>query len=198
MPKQKIDRDDLLRYALNVFMKKGYYHTTVADIAEACGLLKGSIYHYIESKEALMTEVLEHLKQHYAKNVFAWAYDEDYEPEDRLQMLASKAEEIFLDRHYGNFFVNVGMETRNSIESFHKPILGFFEEWIQALTYLYSFVTDEKDARLTAEMVVAEVEGAAVLSQLLEDPEYLKRTNRKIVDIYTRWKKRPSGKGKPN
>lgn len=196
MPKQKIDRSDLLRFALNVFMTKGYYHTSVAEIAEACGLLKGSIYHYIESKEALMTEVLEHLRMHYAQKVFSWAYDEAFEPEDRLQMLASKAEEIFLDRHYGNFFVNVGMETRNSIASFREPILGFFEEWINALTYLYSFVTDEKEARLTAEMVVAEVEGAAMLSQLLEDPEYLKRTNRKIVEMFKRWKDRPSSKGK--
>src|SRR5215471_15298354 len=40
--------------AARVFHEKGYEQTSMDDIAEAVGLLKGSLYHYIDSKEDLL------------------------------------------------------------------------------------------------------------------------------------------------
>ncbi|MBT8326782.1 MAG: TetR/AcrR family transcriptional regulator, partial [Bacteroidia bacterium] len=75
MAKPKIDRKTLLRNSLSVFKTKGYNGTSMNDLAAANGLLKGSIYHYIESKEALMLEVLNALKDHYVSKVFSKVYD---------------------------------------------------------------------------------------------------------------------------
>lgn len=187
MPRKKIERKDLIKHSLHVFKEKGYHKTTMSDIAGECGLLKGSIYHYVESKEALMCEVLETLKDHYANKVFSLAYDDQFQPEDRLRMLAVKSEEIFLEERSGNFFVNIGLETKNTVEEFQSVIREFFEEWIRSLTYLFSFKLSEKEARLNAEVVVAEVEGAAMLTSLLDDDQYLKRTNRKIMELFGKW-----------
>jgi TetR/AcrR family transcriptional repressor of nem operon len=188
MSRQKIDRKELIRTSLGVFKEKGYHKTTMADIADACGLLKGSIYHYVESKESLMMEVLETLKEHYVKKVFQWAYEEEYEPEDRLKILAKKAEETYLDEKGGNFFVNIGLETRHVVPAFDQVIQEFFHHMIEALAFLYAYKTNEKDARLLAEIVVAEVEGAAIMSQLLNDDEYLLRTNKKMVEEFANLK----------
>jgi hypothetical protein len=51
MAKQKITRDELISRTALVFRKQGYYNTTMNDIGKIIGLLKGSIYHYFQSKE---------------------------------------------------------------------------------------------------------------------------------------------------
>jgi len=187
MPNQKIDKKELIKCALSVFKEKGYHKTSMSDIAEACDILKGSIYHYVSGKEELMVEVLFALKEHYAKKVFSMAYDDEFDPEDRLSMLATKAEEIFLDAKTGNFFVNIGLETKNTVPAFQSVIAHFFAEWIEALAHLFKYKISDKEARLHAEVVVAEVEGAAMLTQLLDDDQYLKRTNKKIVEVFNKW-----------
>jgi AcrR family transcriptional regulator len=45
--------DDLIDSATNVFIERGYRRTQMADVAEAVGVAKGTIYGYVESKEAL-------------------------------------------------------------------------------------------------------------------------------------------------
>jgi TetR/AcrR family transcriptional regulator, cholesterol catabolism regulator len=43
--------------AAKVFQEKGYRNATVQDVADALGILKGSLYHYIRSKEDLLFAV---------------------------------------------------------------------------------------------------------------------------------------------
>ncbi len=50
-------RDDLTRAAARLFAEKGYHGTSTADLAEALGVRKGSLYAHIESKADLLWEV---------------------------------------------------------------------------------------------------------------------------------------------
>ncbi len=45
--------------AVRIFREKGYHATSVQDIADAVGLQKGSLYHYISSKEELLYKIFE-------------------------------------------------------------------------------------------------------------------------------------------
>jgi AcrR family transcriptional regulator len=45
---------EVLAAAFDVFVERGYEAATVQEIASRVGLLKGSLYYYIESKEALL------------------------------------------------------------------------------------------------------------------------------------------------
>jgi AcrR family transcriptional regulator len=51
--------EDLLSAAADVFYKKGYDAATVQDVASRAGILKGSIYYYIETKEDLLYALIE-------------------------------------------------------------------------------------------------------------------------------------------
>ena len=51
--------EEILAAAARIFREKGYYGTSVRDIAESVGLLKGSLYHYIRSKEELLARLFE-------------------------------------------------------------------------------------------------------------------------------------------
>jgi AcrR family transcriptional regulator len=52
--------DALIRAATEVFLEQGYRRTQMADVAGALGVAKGTVYLYVESKEALFDRVLEH------------------------------------------------------------------------------------------------------------------------------------------
>jgi AcrR family transcriptional regulator len=51
-------RDELLAIAAGLFAEKGFKNTTVRDIAEAAGILSGSLYHHFDSKESMVDEIL--------------------------------------------------------------------------------------------------------------------------------------------
>ena len=70
-------RDELLRIAAKLVAERGFRNTTVRDIADASGILSGSLYHHFDSKESMVDEIL----QTFQNELFA-GYDE---------ILASKA-----------------------------------------------------------------------------------------------------------
>jgi AcrR family transcriptional regulator len=53
---RKVRRRDreVLKAATGVFYRRGYADATVQDVADALGMLKGSLYYYIKSKEELL------------------------------------------------------------------------------------------------------------------------------------------------
>lgn len=50
---------DILGAAIQLFGLKGFHATSMQDIADAVGLQKGSLYHYISSKEELLAGIME-------------------------------------------------------------------------------------------------------------------------------------------
>lgn len=51
-------REELLALAAGLFAERGLRATTVRDIADAAGILSGSLYHHFSSKEAIADEIL--------------------------------------------------------------------------------------------------------------------------------------------
>lgn len=52
-------RAQILAAARTLFREKGYHATTIRDIAEVCGLLSGSLYAHIRTKEDLLFEIVD-------------------------------------------------------------------------------------------------------------------------------------------
>lgn len=50
-------QDSVLAAAAELFAERGYAGTSIRDIGERVGLLGGSLYHYIRSKEALFVRI---------------------------------------------------------------------------------------------------------------------------------------------
>jgi AcrR family transcriptional regulator len=51
-------RGELLDIAARLFAERGMKATTVRDIADAAGILSGSLYHHFDSKESMVDEIL--------------------------------------------------------------------------------------------------------------------------------------------
>jgi AcrR family transcriptional regulator len=50
--------NEILRVAAQVLSEKGYYNTSLEEIADRLDLAKASLYHYFDSKESLLTACL--------------------------------------------------------------------------------------------------------------------------------------------
>jgi AcrR family transcriptional regulator len=102
MPKDEIDtltrRDELLVIAAELFASKGFRNTTVRDIADAAGILSGSLYHHFDSKESMVDEIL----RSFQDELFG-RYDEilasDVDPRTKLEQ-AVRVSFDAIDRHH--------------------------------------------------------------------------------------------------
>jgi AcrR family transcriptional regulator len=58
LPRPK--HEELQAAAVRLFRARGYHATSMQDLAEAVGVQRGSLYHYIQAKEDLLWEIMAH------------------------------------------------------------------------------------------------------------------------------------------
>src|SRR6516165_5718885 len=58
MPSQGPRREEILQTAAKLFASSGL-RASLSEIADACGILPGSLYHHFDSKEAIIVELVE-------------------------------------------------------------------------------------------------------------------------------------------
>lgn len=87
---------EVLEAAAALFAERGYAATSVRDIGEKVGLLGGSLYHYIKSKEALFVSIHDMALQVAEDRVKAAVVPQD-EPWARLEAACIAMMEIQLD-----------------------------------------------------------------------------------------------------
>jgi len=81
MPSEGGRREEILETAARLFASAGF-RTSLAEIAEACGILPGSLYHHFDSKEAIVVELV-HRYHDDLDRVAKQALDTLYEPGPR-------------------------------------------------------------------------------------------------------------------
>jgi AcrR family transcriptional regulator len=82
---------EVLDVAGGLFAEKGYLATSMQDIAESLGILKGSLYHYIGSKDELLFEIL---KRGYIRGTELLVEPFDVASEDAMKRIC-----FFVDRY---------------------------------------------------------------------------------------------------
>jgi AcrR family transcriptional regulator len=91
-------REELLAITASLFARKGFRNTTVRDIADAAGILSGSLYHHFDSKESMVDEILSTFQE----ELFG-QYDEilasDADPRTKLEQ-AVRVSFDAIDRHH--------------------------------------------------------------------------------------------------
>src|SRR5262245_44163502 len=86
----------ILERAARLIYQKGYEGTSMQEIADACGLTKAGLYHYIATKEALLSAIMEYGMDLFEEVVLDQVRD-IRDPLDRLR--ATMARNIELVTH---------------------------------------------------------------------------------------------------
>lgn len=64
-----VTREEVVQSATGLFKERGFLSTTIQDIADDCGIAKGSVYKYFPSKEDLFSEVFNQCHNNYFDQV---------------------------------------------------------------------------------------------------------------------------------
>ena len=80
----------MLETAADIFYEKGYASATVQDVADALGMLKGSLYYYIESKEDLLYRLMDEIHDGVDEVLFEVLASDDLTAIQKLDMYARR------------------------------------------------------------------------------------------------------------
>ncbi|HTX13039.1 MAG TPA: TetR/AcrR family transcriptional regulator [Solirubrobacteraceae bacterium] len=124
---------EIIDAAAEIFYRKGYSETSVQDVADAVGILKGSLYYYIDSKEDLLFQMLLEVHED-AKSVVTETASLEIPPLDRLRRYIQRhveynARNLAKIAVYYHDFGLLSPERR-------KAIVGqrnFYEDFVQGL-----------------------------------------------------------------
>jgi len=95
--------DAIIAAAARVFRTKGYHAATVQDIADEVGILKGSLYHHVKSKEELLYLIVQEPIASIYERVAKIAAGDLAAGEKLRQVILAHLEAF--DRHYPHLFV---------------------------------------------------------------------------------------------
>ena len=88
---------EILRVAAEVLAEKGYYNASLEEIAERLDLAKASLYHYFDSKEALLTAALGAVADEAISRLTAIAEEPGPTPERLRRLIIEQLQIITVD-----------------------------------------------------------------------------------------------------
>jgi TetR/AcrR family transcriptional regulator, transcriptional repressor for nem operon len=171
MPPALPTRDRLIHSARYLFWERGFAGTSMADLLAHAQVNSGSFYHFFESKEALLREVLEGYLHALRPMVVDPAFAKTDEPVERIfGILAGYRERILqTDCQYGCPLGRLALEIDPENRPAHKLIAENFQGWIGAVRECVDQfkhrLPKSTDPDALATCVLAVMEGGVMISR---------------------------------
>jgi TetR/AcrR family transcriptional repressor of nem operon len=179
-------RDRLINSARYLFWDRGYAGTSMADLLAHAEVNSGSFYHFFESKEALLREVLTGYLQALRPMVVDPAFARTDEPVERIfGILAGYRDRILqTECRYGCPLGRLALEIDPENRPAHKLIAENFQGWIGAvrecLDQLKPRLPKDTDLDALATYVLAVMEGGVMISRSYGSVEPFDRTMKQL------------------
>ena len=118
--KKEAKKDKIIEKSMELFCEKGYYATKVEEITKALGISKGNFYTYFSSKEEVLYEILNIMKNERIKMLEK--IDTDKAPKEVLR--------DFIEDYSQIFFKYLKRVNLKNIDSFLKDekVVNYMEE----------------------------------------------------------------------
>ncbi|ROR40622.1 TetR family transcriptional regulator [Caminibacter pacificus] len=134
-------KEQIMKTALELFAKKGFYTTTIADIAREMGMSVGNMYNYFPSKESLAKELLIYTSKKFGDEIRK-INDMDISSKEKIKKIVelyfkmAKTEpelvDYFMRVYLSNKEIfNNGCEGMLCVSAFVTEIMIFFEEGVR-------------------------------------------------------------------
>lgn len=164
-------RERLLDSARYLFWERGYAGTSMADLLGQAEVNSGSFYHFFDSKEALLREVLEGYLQLLRPMVIDPAFASVQEPLGRIFAILAgyRLRILATDSKYGCPLGRLALEIDPENAPAHTLIAQNFQGWIEAVRECLQAMSDRlppgTDLDALASFVLVVMEGGVMLSR---------------------------------
>ena len=179
-------RSRIIAAAKPRFHSRSYANVGIQEICESAGIQKGSFYHFFPSKRDLIVAVIEEFADEWANGFVAEAFDPALPPMERIDYLIDaayfwqKSIKQVHGRMLGCIFGNLTLEVSTQDDILRAKLLAIFgrakSRFMNTLEEAVAAGTIAPlDTALTAEAMLAYLEGVILLAKAQNDPELLYR-----------------------
>lgn len=190
MPKPDVTEErkaQIIEAATAVFAEKGFYEARMDDIVEASGLSKGSLYWYFDSKDAIISAILDSFFTQEFEGMGKLMTIE-MPVGDKLKMLVNQ---VTADMKEMNFYQSIAFEfyaLAGRREDIRLTLLNYFKEFQTSLSQLIQQGIETGEFRavdpiVAAGIFIAQMEGIALLWAFNPDNFDLEATATTAVDL---------------
>nr|WP_298138985.1 TetR/AcrR family transcriptional regulator [uncultured Pseudomonas sp.] len=128
-------REALLHCGMEVLTEQGFAATGIDAVLKRVRVPKGSFYHYFDSKEAFVQEVLQRYAAYFARKLDRWLLDESVLPLQRLSNFVEDAKSGMAKHQFrrGCLVGNLGQEITALPASFRQTLENVLLDWQERL-----------------------------------------------------------------
>ncbi len=193
----------IMKVALEHFARDGFHNTTISHIAQHAGISKGLMYNYFESKEELLSEIIDRsmdeVAQHFDPDRDGYLTEDEFELFIRklflilrqklsfwrlfYQFLMQKdVRERFLRTHLGPVNTVEAVYTNNSspfLSTMGRILTDYFQRKKERKS-------EDYDPVLDLNMFIYTIEGFGMVTVYMDevDEKYYNKTIDRIIEIY--------------
>lgn len=173
MEAQATTRDRIVQAAMELFWRKGYGSTSIADILGTASVNSGSLYYFFKGKQELLVAVLEAYRDGIGPMLLEPAWGEIEDPIEKIFALLGSYRRLLVetDCFYGCPIGSLALELHEPDPEVRGLIAANFANWTQAVRDCLeqAGLGKAKDTRALAELVLTVMEGAVMQTRTYRD-----------------------------
>ena len=168
-------KNQIFEQARQLMRMQGYHRTSIADIAQGCGLSKASIYHHISEKKDLVGIAMRDVQKFFKENCFDLIYDKQMSSNKKIDLLFATLGQYLAEHHGGCLVHNLVHELADSQPEFLGLFQEYFSLWLNAVAHILQSSYAPEVARTLSEDIVAQLGGAIMMDRLYRTDKYVQR-----------------------
>lgn len=174
-------RKEILNAGMKLFKEKGFIHTTMEDIVNATTLSKGGLYHYYQSTESILRDLMEEGIKYRVKALQSISTCSTNR--NKIDLIAESMFEKIIDQNpYMDIYVQflISKNKRPQLEQLFQQLKAETAKEFEQLQnfkdlipdpYMYDFITDV-------------INGLLISAQLLHGRENFKSNRDILIDMF--------------
>jgi TetR/AcrR family transcriptional regulator, transcriptional repressor for nem operon len=167
--------------AMDLFLRKGYGSTSIADVLQQADVNAGSLYHFFPGKQDLLLAVLDTYHSGIRQLLLEPAWRNVADPIERIFALLACYREALVqtDCTYGCPIGSLALELHEPDPPVRRRLAANFSAWVEAIVECLDAAADRLPPRLDrqalAEFVLTTMEGGVMLARTWREIAYFDR-----------------------
>lgn len=172
----KVTDDVVIEQLLTVFRTVGYDGATMAELAQATGLQKASLYHrFPDGKRAMAVAVLNYIETASQTGIVAVLEQSSVSPADRLKTALAAIDTLYDGGQLS--CVLRALSLGSAADGFREQIARIFSGWLASFRRVACELgKSDAEADRLAQSVIIRVQGALILAGTMQQPDLFKQT----------------------
>lgn len=180
MDAQATTRDRIVQAAMELFWRKGYGLTSIADILETAKVNSGSLYYFFKGKQELLVAVLEAYRDGIGPMLLEPSWGEVDDPLEKVFALLGTYRRLLVDTDcfYGCPIGSLALELHEPDPEVRELIAANFTAWTGAVKKCLdqAGLDDRADTLALAELVLNVMEGGVMQTRTHRDVGHFDRS----------------------